>query len=387
MEQSYPNVFVPGVGHMGAPNRAVNWTNYLDFWVTERTNSLGFLDREPVSPERAASSCHISIIGDSFVSARQVPVADKFQIRLMQLAAQRLPELDITASAYGRNGSGQFGQLPLYDKFASRLNPKLVVLVFVLNDLENNSPLLDLVNNGIVPGRHPHLAADLGPDGTLQWRLPDPDFLAYASPVRPNPLLTRALYRTGRVSWFAQWLGAKYRLFHKEYLQDIAVERRRRLELYRQHYDNAGVLDGWETEKAELADPQVMLDQIAADNPAPVYQQAITLTGLALGEFQARAARDSATLVILAETGMGGRGHARFNLLNRLTAAHSIPVISLHDYILRQGGNITAAAWAHDLHWNPQGHQWAAESLLEWAGTEPGSLPDAAITLAHSSRM
>ena len=367
MEQSYPNVFVPGVGHMGAPNTAVNWTNYLDFWVIERTNSLGFLDREPVSPERAASSCHISIIGDSFVSARQVPVADKFQIRLMQLAAQRLPELEITASAYGRNGSGQFGQLPLYDKFASQLNPKLVVLVFAINDLENNSPLPDLVYNGIVPGRHPHLAADLGPDGTLQWRLPDPDFLAYASPVRPNPLLTRALYRAGRVSWFAQWLGAKYRLFHKEYLQDIAVERRRRLELYRQHYDDAGVLDGWEPDNAALSELRVLRDQIAAANPAPPYHQAITLTGLALGEFRARAERDGAALVILSEIKMGGRGNARFNLLSRLAAAHNIPVISLHDYILRQGGDVSAAVWSHDTtHWNPQGHQWAAEALLQW---------------------
>ena len=83
----------------------------------------------------------------------------------------------------------------------------------------------------------------------------------------------------------------------------------------------------------------------------------LIIVGMALGEFQNRAERDGAALVILAETGMGGRGHARFNLLSRLAAAHSIPVISLHDYILRQGGNITAAAWAHDLHWNPQGHQ------------------------------
>ena len=366
MEQSYSNVFVPGMGYMYAPNTAVNWTNYLDFWVTERTNRLGFLDREPVSLERAASSCHISIIGDSFVDARQVPVADKFQVRLTQLAAQRLPDLDITASAYGRGGSGQFGQLPLYDKFASRLNPKLIVLVFVLNDLENNSPLLDLVYYGVVPGRHRHLAADLGPDGALQWHLPDPDFLDYASPARPNPLLTRALYRAGRVSWFAQWLGAKYRLWHKEYLQDIVVERRRRLELYRQHYDDAGVLDGWQPETAALSKLRVLRDQLAAANPPPPYQQAVTLTDLALGEFQARATRDGTALVILSEVGVGGHDRDRFILLSRLAAAHSIPVINMHDYIRRQGGDIAAADLPYDGHWNPQGHQWAAEALLEW---------------------
>ena len=341
---------------MYAPNTAVNWTNYLDFWVTERTNSLGFLDREPVSPERAASSCHISIIGDSFVSARQVPVADKFQIRLMQLAAQRLPELDITASAYGRNGSGQFGQLPLYNRYARRLNPDLVVLVFFPKDFIDNSPYLSLVYEDILPGQSPYLNAALGQDGTLQWYLPNPD-RNYSASATPPPLVGRALHRAGRVSWFARWLYAKHRLLHREYLRDLVAERRSRLELYRQRYDADSLLDAWQPENAELADQQVMLDQIAVGNPAPAYQQAITLTGLALGEFQARAARDDAALVILAETGMGGRGHARFNLLSRLADTHSIPVISLYDYILRQGGNITAAAWAHDLHWNPQGHQ------------------------------
>ena len=365
MERSHPNVFVLGVGYMYAPDTAVNWTNYLDFWVTERTNSLGFLDREPVSPERAASSCHISIIGDSFVSARQVPVADKFQIRLMQLATQRLPELDITASAYGRNGSGQFGQLPLYNRYARRLNPDLVVLVFFPKDFIDNSPYLSLVYEDILPGQSPYLNAALGQDGTLQWYLPNPD-RNYSASATPPPLVGRALHRAGRVSWFARWLYAKHRLLHREYLRDLAAERRSRLELYRQRYDADSLLDAWQPENAELADQQVMLDQIAVGNPAPAYQQAITLTGLALGEFQARAARDDAALVILAETGMGGRGHARFNLLSRLADTHSIPVISLYDYILRQGGNITAAAWAHDLHWNPQGHQWAAEALLEW---------------------
>ena len=114
-----------------------------------------------------------------------------------------------------------------------------------------------------------------------------------------------------------------------------------------------------------------MYDQIAADNPAPAYQQAITLTGLALGEFQARAARDGAALVIISETAMGGRQHPRSNLLNRLAAAHNIPVINLHDYILHQGGDLSAAVWTNDIHWTPQGHQWAAEALLEWLEQNP----------------
>ena len=360
-------VFVPGVGPMFAPGTAVRWTNHQDFWTTEQTNSLGFLDAEPVSPERAASSCHISIIGDSFVAALHVPVADKFQVRLAQLAKQRLPDLDLTAAAYGLSGSGQFNQLPLYDRFVRPLNPNLVVLVFVPNDLENNSPLLSMVYSGIVPGRNPYLAPTLSRDGTLQWHSPDPN-PAYVRQGTPLQLIGRALHRAGRVSWFAQWLARKYDNVNRKYLRDILQERRQALEIYRQHYDQAGLLDQWQPASAALLYRGTLFNQIAADTPAPAYQQAATLTGMALGEFQARAARDGAALVILSEITMGSPAHPRFNLLRRLAAAHGIPVINLHDYILRRGGGHAAAFWDNDGHWNPQGHQWAAEALLEWLG-------------------
>ena len=365
MERQLPIVFVPGIGRMLAPGVAVNWTNYLNFWVTERTNSLGFLDAEPVSPQRAASSCHISIIGDSFVAALEVPIADKFQVRLAQLAAQRLPELDITASAYGLGGSGQFGQLPLYDHFARRLHPELAVLVFYPNDFIDNSPWLSLVYERRLPGRTRFASATLEPDGVLQWHSPDPDSRSYRPAQTPPPLISRALAQAGRVSWFAQWLYANSARY-QAYLRDFRPERRQRLELYRQHYDAAGLLDGWQPTSAELSSRQAVFDQIAAGNPAPAYQQAITLTGLALGEFQARAAQDGAALVILSAAAMGGREHPRFNLLSRIAAAHHIPVINLHDYIIRQGGELSAAVRPNDGHWNPQGHQWAAEALLEW---------------------
>ena len=60
-----------------------------------------------------------------------------------------------------------------------------------------------------------------------------------------------------------------------------------------------------------------------------------------------------------------------FNLLKRMAEMNEIPVIDQYDFILRQGGKIGDVHWPHDGHWNPIGHQWAAESLLEYLRQHP----------------
>ncbi len=136
-----PKVFVPGVGAQLPPDTEIRWTNELDFRTVSRTNRLGFPDREPPSPQRVAESCHIAVIGDSFVGVRQVPILEKLHVRLEERAAQELPHLDVTTSAFGLGGTGQINQLAFYDLYARPLRPKLVVLVFVPNDYIDNFPL------------------------------------------------------------------------------------------------------------------------------------------------------------------------------------------------------------------------------------------------------
>ena len=134
-----PAEFVPGVGLRLKPHAEVRKTNTRDFWVVEHANSLGFLDREPPSPERAAASCHVAIVGDSFVEASHVPVSDKVQVRLAGMAAEHLPGWDVTVAAYGHENTAQVAQLPWWDKWIRHRPPKLVVLVFVANDPEDNA--------------------------------------------------------------------------------------------------------------------------------------------------------------------------------------------------------------------------------------------------------
>ena len=97
-----PRRLEPGVGLLYEPGAEVHWTNWADFWIVQRANRWGFLDREPLPPEQAAQTCHIAFIGDSFVDAKEVPLADKFHVRLEELAARALPRLNISTSSYRR---------------------------------------------------------------------------------------------------------------------------------------------------------------------------------------------------------------------------------------------------------------------------------------------
>ena len=187
----HPTLFVPGVGHIRIrkPLAEMRRTNNVDFWTVSRANSLGFLDREPIDPERAAASCHIAMIGDSFVEGMEVSIPDKFHVRLEELAARERPELNVTTSAFGISGTAQINQLPYYDEFARHLHPKLVVLVFVRNDFLRNASLRNASLRNAARESHggePH-----------------------AKHARPRrPLLPR-LRKVLEMSWFAQWLHDK----------------------------------------------------------------------------------------------------------------------------------------------------------------------------------
>lgn len=50
---------------------------------------------------------------------------------------------------------------------------------------------------------------------------------------------------------------------------------------------------------------------------------------------------------------------------------NEIPIIDQYDHTFRRGGKIADAHWPHDGHWNPIGHQWAAEALLEYLQRHP----------------
>ena len=364
MDQVYYAEFVPGVGLLLKPNTEVRTTNRLDFWTVSRSNRLGFLDREP--PPGPAAGCPVAVIGDSFVEARQVPLDDKFHIRLEEMAAAQLPHLNLTAAAFGKGATGQVEQLAFYDRYARPLRPRLLVLVFVDNDVWNNHPVMHAIRRARDPQHLPTFSVARRPDGTLALRPPDPDYGKFGlpSPPRPSPSWTdRALDEAGKISWFARWLKAKKEnLFppnHWETARSFRADELRQRPQYAAILADAAGLS-WQMER-DLA------EQFARGYLSPIYAEALEYTAFALAQFRERAARDGAGIVILASHNLKVDGTTDlFDRIKEMAAAQGIPFIDQSDYILRQGAKLPDAQWRHNFHWNEQGHQWAAGALLEW---------------------
>ena len=368
--------FHPKAGSIRKPNAEVRSTNnHGEFFTIQRVNRLGFLDREPLSPEQRGRGCHITIIGDSFVEARQVAIRDKFHVQLERLAAKELPNLNMTTSAFGRGGTGQINQLPYYDEFARHLRPCVLVLVFVVNDFANNHPILSSFQRSQAthPEHSPFATAEKNAGGDFCLHSPDRNFRERMLPRPPMSWTSRLRNYLTQKFYLAKWLYSK-RLLWKYARAETAnggrgespedaqinawLER-----LSRRPYD-ASLVEG--------RPPNVRINsRFEREDLPPIFEEALEFTAYALDQFKARAQEDGVSLIILSTHTMGARGNLPFDRMNALAKERGIPVIDQADYIRRQGGRIPDAHWEHDRHWNATGHQWAAEALLEYLKENP----------------
>ena len=363
LNTNIPFKFVDGVGLIREPNAELRYANwYDDLYVISHTNSLGFLDREPVSPERAAAGCHIAFIGDSFVEALEVSIADKFQARLEEMAARELPRLAITTQSYGIQATGQINQLPLYDEYARHLNPKLVILVFYLNDFLNNAPALYSLRFGVDPDRMPYMSAQRDARGDMKLRPPDAEYERFLLPSLPTAWYEDAWKRLVGVSYLAAWLNTKNIWSDSGKPSQIAAW----ANMIAERPCCASLLDGWQP----VSGYQLGLGAPFREERLPPFlEEALEYTAFGIEQFKRRTDRDGAKLAILAATRrMGTRGDPQFDRLSAIAEARDIPVISEYDYTVSQGYHdaLDKSLFRSNFHWTPTGHQWAAEAVLEW---------------------
>ena len=341
------------------PHSELQWTNTFDYWTVSHTNSLGFLDREPPTAERAASSCHVAIVGDSFVEAREVPTADKVQVRLERIAAERLADWDVTTAAYGRTGTGQVQQLPWWNKWIRHRQPKLVVLVTVSNDFINNAAPMQRYS-------HARLAEDGGitlappePAATRWWRTRRSPWASSRDMTLAPPAVT------GRFEVIEGWPLYMWccRLHPLGFVWRIVPPT----------YSTVWLRTRWVVAMDRLAGPRDsdllgQEGQPAASGDRPLPYDTL-FSGFALDQWKETTRQSGAFLVVLATSNIHDRRLS--SVLNTLAAARRIPVVSQWEYIVRRGGALSDAQWPKDWHWSPQGHQWAAEALIEWLGANP----------------
>lgn len=314
------------------------------------------------------------MIGDSFVEAKEVVIADKFHVGLETLAARELPSLDVTTSAFGHHSTGQINQLPFYDEYARHSYPKLVVLVVTNNDFADNSTTLRSIATGPAPWRIRYVMAERDGVGKISLIPPfqDPRYVV-SIPSKSKFAYYNDVWNSVRgISPFANWLHRKATIVF--FPDSFKGDRAEKVKMLSEIPRYAPLVDGWSPTMFRIRRTlaRVMRDPQSAKEDFPsAFHDALDMTAFALDQFKARADRDDAELVILASHTLGGSGNAMFDWMSDIAEARGIPVIDQYDYIIRQNGNIKDAHWPHDIHWSPTGHRWAAEALLEYLKQHP----------------
>lgn len=366
----WPSRFDPTIGFKFEPGAEVRWTNGVDFWQQTTANDDGLLDRKMPGP-KAAGTCRILFVGDSFVEAAQVPIADKVQVVIEKMAHARGGLPPIEAAGVGFSGTGQASQLALYEKFGRKFKPDIVVLVVVSNDFTDNSAILTGLISGWDPRRPPRefFVPGDGPDGFVRQKI-DPAWRDAIMPIGvvPDGSIDAALMRASHLYAFLRGhLRAQFpSLFPNRSAEAIAarVDWARGIDLY------AKAERGWNL--AEYPGADAMFNK--PDPLPPVFEEALGATRAAFAEFNRLGAADGfrplvlGTHTLYAPSPIGDRLQAILRDLD-------IPYTDQSAYIRKVGGMPAQAQFSRDGHWNAQGHRWAAETVLARLTPDCGVTP------------
>jgi hypothetical protein len=346
-ETVYPTRLSPTAGSLFLPNALVSYTDHTDYWTQQKSNSLGFLDREPRIP-KTPGTFRILVLGNSYVEGYMLPIDEKFWILLQRMMIRAFPNRKLDTVAMGRAGCGQECQLSFYETYGELLQPDLVIELITPHDITYNSPLLMAVQNGWDPYHEPQLNYEVNDDDTTFRRI-DID-LNWSQHVLPLPAVTdRSAMLAARLKYLTAIPNFSPKLAGWKLPNDVDIDA-----MYAVRYDNMPL----------------------------VFKQALLLTDFAFERIKKFADRDHFRFLAVTTEDMdgagvgtpGGRntlfgreldGGTLLRQLKRMLAAKDFPLLDLYPRFAAPG-DINQSHYRHDLHWNSTGHQWAAEAIFDY---------------------
>src|SRR5262245_30588823 len=126
----------PTIGYRFVPHARYRRTQ--EGFSTGRFNAHGWRDVEHAYA-KPANTTRILVLGDSYVSAFQVPLDSAFYRRLERgLAARATAGRTFEAIALGQDGNSTGVEYLTYQHWGVRYDPDVVAVLFVLNDQADN---------------------------------------------------------------------------------------------------------------------------------------------------------------------------------------------------------------------------------------------------------
>lgn len=377
-QSTLPTIFDPRVGLILRPGSEMQHTNYSDYAVRQRANSLGFLDREPPGAKQPGTF-RILALGDSYVEAQQVPIADKLHVLLEGMLAKRYPERHFETAALGRSGVGTAAELAYYETYGRAFRPDLVVVVFVNNDFADSSPLIGSVVQGWWPEHPPWPLFEPDTNGGFRQLTADSAFSRNMIDIQPVPEIAFNLRKRLRRSLLVQWA---FEIADRRWRWTSARQTKletRRLARLRTDPRYAGRLAGW-----RYPDDLDQNEMFFAKEMPPVFDEAEMITDHAFALLAEAGRRDGFKLLVLALPACSvtpwGKHNQREMLdkgqllrLQRIAARHGFSVLDLAPAFAKRG-DPKDASWPNDGHWNQTGHRWAAEAIAEFIAAHEESL-------------
>ncbi|MBA5867362.1 MAG: hypothetical protein GDA67_11790 [Nitrospira sp. CR1.3] len=333
------------VGPLLAPSQRSRWVNE-DYDVVVVTNSAGFHDIER-AVEKGSDDYRIVVLGDSYIEALQLPIAEGFTQQLERLLARQVKGRNVEVINLGVSGSGPAQYYRILEKKGLAYKPDLVVMaVFPDNDFWDSDPDL----SGAV--FKPYYV--MRPDDSLEYRPPQAESVGSAL----RPWLRRSAFlhmvRQGIVALpLERWLASFGLLAPAGGVQENSK--------------HTPIPLGW---------------SVYLRDPPATWLNAERLTLRMIREAQSISKNNSAAFLVVMIGSLPAVEERWDEVLAGYPGAKSMtwdfgrPITLLQEFGKQWGFEVVnltdsfqsdfratgrSSAWPHDGHWNARGHRLAAE--------------------------